>query len=839
MNLNRTSLLHSTNQSPFQNKRSRQLLLCDDTLNLSPILNDMSFRTLNDTSLRQALEESSIIGALPNSAGDGLNEAFFEIIQTSHRSEILNTLTRLHEACTDSFERIDPWKRYNAENYWLAEEANSWKLLYHLYEDTIKDHPSDMDSISADTLSQQDLVTLFLQSNAEVRLLVLLANWLETCAAYQEGSTKTNAPIIVNLHWSNTLHQLVIGTSLFNKEKNKAMVTCLDPDAPKRQRKSIHSDDQQEDDNVCKRIFTEIRCGKFENAIEVCVNAGQPWRAAVLQGSRLLHYISEVHTGSLQMVGNASRDLWKWCCIGIINDISENLYYRATLGILCGHLPSTLAACHGNWKDLLWAHLKVQIETRIHKFLHEHHVTANANTTLPEVLEMLESVLQNEEISLEKIFNSVNALMDGIKESEYQKCQRNLMLGDIRNIMEESLENIDVVDENLVRFLAHLVLILRQMGKDPKHEIGDQILEKYVIQLIEKLAIGSIECPKLVAYYTSTVPTESQIKLYAELMDCIDKSETRKNVVEAGVIAGIDVAAAARVAIKKAITSIHQNYVNINMSVTQIEKDKPLVEKILSSLEWLAFIPNQLEDALWLSNAMIRTFIFMGNCEAATSILISINELFPDFMKKVSTKSSELREHLSLKAYLDALEHFGIWHRHFNSEQPKEVSALPADASFSDKVVHEQRVAQFEQQQIRWKKAVLNMSTQTKTYLYNILLFPGGWLLDENDSTSSPNFTEAEKIERAKQLDTLRRLYIPEVVILILKVLQSNDDIESHKEALQLSNIIAAENRCLYKVFAKDKLAEILDRIKASSFSLLEKGKDMFGYDIEEDIDFI
>lgn len=837
MNYDISFQLHSSQQTP-KNKRVRQILGREDTLNISPILNESSiFKTLNDTSLRQVLDESSVL-VNTGQAGDGLNEAFFEIIQAARPSDALDTLARLAQVCCDSLELVEPWHRYDAHNYWLAEEANTWKLLHCLYADYVTEHPKSLDSIILEpTLSQHTLVNALFQTDPDLRLLQLLVDWLEATAAYQEEATKTSAPVINNdMHWGNTLHQLLVGSSLFNKEKNKAMITCMDPDAPRRQNKTIHTDDQKEDNDLCKRIFTEVRCGKFNEAVSLCISAGQAWRGAVLQGGKLLHYQQD-ENGTVEVTGNASRDLWKWCALRIAENLSENVNYRATLGILCGHLQSTLPACQGNWEDLLWAHLKVQIEARVDKFLREHHATAEANTTPSDVLELLQSELQVEELSLQQIFSAVKSLMEGKSESDYQTCQRHLMLGHVRQIMEASLHWLDNAEEKFIRFLAHLVLVLRQMGKDPQHDVGDKVLEKYVTQLIGGLAEGACKNPELIAFYTSTVPVQRQIVLYSELMGNIEKSEHREDVVKAGIKACLNVAASARVAIKKAITDIQQGYGNIDFTFTQtsaVEKDKTFITKVISSLEWLALIEGQLEEALWLCNSMIRTFIFIGNTDAALQCVSSLHSMFPGFINKLPTNSSELREHLCLKSYLEGLEAFATWYRHFISGQPKDIEPLAPDATFSDKVHHEQRSAQVEQQKARWKNTIFHQSRHTKNLLYSTLLFPGGWLQDESDSTSSNNFTQEEKEERAKQLDTLRRLCIPEVTILILKILQSNDDVDNHKEAVKISNLIAGENRGLYKVFTKNKLLEVLDRIKESSLLLLEKGKDIFGYDLNE-----
>lgn len=38
-----------------------------------------------------------------------------------------------------------------------------------------------------------------------------------------------------------------------------------------------------------QQIFAEIRCGRLDAAQLLCCHCGQPWRAAELEGWRLLH----------------------------------------------------------------------------------------------------------------------------------------------------------------------------------------------------------------------------------------------------------------------------------------------------------------------------------------------------------------------------------------------------------------------------------------------------------------------------------------------------------------------------------------------------------------------
>ena len=49
------------------------------------------------------------------------------------------------------------------------------------------------------------------------------------------------------------------------------MVTELDPDAPLRQGKQLHSLDQEDEARLVKVLFVLVRCGLLEEGQELCV----------------------------------------------------------------------------------------------------------------------------------------------------------------------------------------------------------------------------------------------------------------------------------------------------------------------------------------------------------------------------------------------------------------------------------------------------------------------------------------------------------------------------------------------------------------------------------------
>lgn len=684
-------------------------------------------------------------------------------------------------------------------------------------------------------LLYRKLIGAYFQANCDVRLMQLVVDWLEVSAAYRDAAMPTAARPGGALHWENTLHHLLNGESLFNSNRMSNLITALDPDAPRRQKKNLHALDQQDDDNLCRRIFKEIRCGRLEEAVTLCVDSGQMWRGIILQGQRLLDYPDAPQIDSkYPLVGNQSRDLWKWCCMQYLKNSEENPYFKATLGILSGNLPSVLPLCHDNWNDLLWAHLRVQIEYRVDQYLHEH-LSATAVRSDEMILDVLDKLDDTYELSLHQIFSNVKALYKNKTETRYEEVQRHLILDEIDSLLQKAITWIDDAEYNLLRFLAHLVIILRQIGKDSMRDISDKILKVYIQRLIENTD-GQLVSPELVAYYAVTLPPKQQIQLYSELMWLVEFKEDRQRVIEAGTKAGLDVQASAIETVRHAIKLLKENPIDttskeISYDCELNEKNLKLISRITSSLEWLSFFETQISDAVSMSNCIIRTLIFKGDVDSATTVLSRLLQFYPTSViaENLLNTSNTLREHLCLKAYLEAINGYASWYRQHIGGRPKSPEPLSQEYSFTDKVHHEQIKAQIKLQQEQWAVTSFHQARHTKELLYNVLLFPQGWLIDDNITNESSSSTVEEYKDRDKQLLSLRKLCVPEIVLLLLKVLQSGS-VEGHIEAIGLSEILAAENRKLYSLFSKHKLREVLHKIGESSLCVLENNTDPWGF---------
>ncbi|KAG8262929.1 hypothetical protein J6590_043918 [Homalodisca vitripennis] len=123
-------------------------------------------------------------------------------------------------------------------------------------------------------------------------------------------------------------------------------------------------------------------------------------------------------------------------------------------------------------------------------------------------------------------------------------------------------------------------------------------------------------------------------------------------------------------------------------------------------------------------------------------------------------------------------------------------------------------------------KAVLESRSSAgrcvKKQLYNVLFMPDkGWLANSD--------SDNEDELRTHQMEALRTLCIPKIVLLLHTVLHSTGQ---YKEAIQLAEIVVDEQRLIYKVYSKQQMGELLSKIRESSLASLAQDKDPWGHPV-------
>lgn len=114
--------------------------------------------------------------------------------------------------------------------------------------------------------------------------------------------------------------------------------------------------------------------------------------------------------------------------------------------------------------------------------------------------------------------------------------------------------------------------------------------------------------------------------------------------------------------------------------------------------------------------------------------------------------------------------------------------------------------------------------------MFDVLTFAKrGYLVDPDTAQPLLDDEKAVMELRASQLESQRRLYIPQIVLQIHHILHASGDF---KAAVSLSDELASEQWKLYSVYTKQDFVDILGKISESSLALMNEKLDPWGYSI-------
>lgn len=578
---------------------------------------------------------------------------------------------------------------------------------------------------------------------------------------------------------------------------------------------------------MLRAIFTKIRQGKIEDAQNICEHCGHPWQAAILEGWRLSHdpnYYDQQLNQKMPVEGNPHRDIWKKCAWMKADSKKCDDYSRAIAAVFCGHLQAlTNSSVCTSWSDLLWAYFKVQIDIRVEFEVRQ--CAAKSYLPMPEQY-------WNNKMSLEQIFDELAASRNEmVRLQAKQKINvivKYLILDDVPGLMDllaEWLDN-ETIPAQMLRFLAHLVLFLRQMDRLPRTDIGNQVLRAYVEHLIE------LKDAQLVAFYSSTLPQEAQTILYAQFLERITETEDRRAALEEALAAGLNVDRITQYVVQ----TLREREFKENQQDKRKKGELSEGDQLkISVLEYLQFYPQHRAELLFQANALIRQFLAKEKLECVRKVLQCvpqdsvriISELYGHTQEMPYREECSIKENTCHTAYLSAVDGFNQW-THLFHNGPKAPQAERAVQNFTEKMAFELKEQEYQQQLELWRAQVEEQKKLATGLLYNVLLFPDqGWLVDPEVEGKDFDVDDEEWQNRITQMNALRSICIPEVVILLHKCLHLSRD---YQECVQLVDEVASENRKLYKCYPAHKMSELLLLIAESSLALLNDKCDPWGY---------
>lgn len=713
----------------------------------------------------------------------------------------------------------------------LQQETVTWRLINSLYRDRIQTAMDDglMMDITSPSESEKSIMEQFFQRDSMVRQSQLVVDWLESIAKDEISDFSDNIEYYAkSVCWENTLHTLKLRRDQTSVSFSRPLVTELDPDAPIRQKRPLADLDREDDARLLRYIYTLIRAGMTDEAQRLCKRCGQAWRAATLEGWKLYHDPNNSEGGAeLQPVeGNPQRCVWKVCCWRMAEEEQFNRYERAIYAVLSGNLRQLLPVCE-SWEDTVWAYFRVLVDSLLEQELRSSGMSHEDLEELPR--EYLEASWTMEKVFEELQATDLKRVLEATKE-HYHIIQKFVILGDLDGLLEEFgdwLGRTPPLPAHLLRFMAHLVLFYRSLGMQLKEEVCVDVLKAYISLLVKEKQV------ELIAFYVSHLPADMGVTQYAQFLEEVTENEQRRRCLELAEQAGLDVAAVTKTVVETVRErdgeefSHHDLTPALDTGTTAEDRQK------IDIIDWLVFDPAQRAEALKQSNAIMRKFLASKKHDAAKLVFAKVPE---DSMREIYRQWEEqgmntplppedenaIREHLCIRAYLEAHEAFNEWFRHMNSPPVKPTK--PTQAKFTETIAYEMKEKEYKLEYETWQGRLDALTEDVKERIYNVLLFvDGGWMVDVREDAEVDS-------ERSIQMALLRRLCLPMMTLLLLTVLQRT---ERHQESLRLADIIASDQHRLYEVFSKDELQKFLQKMRESSLLLLDKGLDPLGYELQ------
>ncbi|KAF9244485.1 107-domain-containing protein [Melanogaster broomeanus] len=277
---------------------------------------------------------------------------------------------RLRQLCRDhvaELERSATSDISQVELEALRLEANTWGLLQALIparktEPGSYPHPRTL--LAQNPLTPTlTLAQSIMHASPLLTELVIVREWLHETASPPQHPEATTG------YWKFTKHN-VMQALRTGSGPREGLVKEFDPDAVNRgDGRSLAADDAGFEKMLTQALYSFVRAGRLDEAVELCRKAHQPWRAASIRGSLLFQWraIEEEEDEDAEgWQGNRRRRLWKSTCAkAALNPNlpdSERVLYAAL-----APTPQTFSVLRSAcriWEDHLWAQISILCEEK-------------------------------------------------------------------------------------------------------------------------------------------------------------------------------------------------------------------------------------------------------------------------------------------------------------------------------------------------------------------------------------------------------------------------------------------------------------------------------------------
>ncbi|KAJ7221638.1 nuclear pore protein 84/107 [Mycena pura] len=731
-----------------------------------------------------------------------------------------------HDQLVDYEENGDP-RTTQEELSLLRLERDTWGLLQAVMParkteaapmPTVHDLLSENPYTPTSTLAQA-----IMNASPLLTELIAVREWLQDIAPPPQHPEATTG------YWRFTKHGVMQSLRMGGTARD-GLVREMDPDAVNHgDGRMLAADDTNYEKGLAQALYSYVRAGRLEDAIDLCRKAHQPWRAASVRGSLLFQWRAistneQYEDDSMEedltdaWEGNRRRQLWKSTCIRSAINPNLSEHDRILFAALAPTPQTSIVlktACR-TWEDHLWAQISVCCEEK--QSMEMLRVGGSFwEGGLPAVENGVRLIsAEEEELEVEEWEREVRGSLEVLKSVAVQEgpgAQHPFhysQLQIILNRIEPLIENFSAGIQDgtyssdsfeyttMCRFFAHLCLCL-QMIDIPVPPLATQVILESYLQVLE--AAGQRD---LIALYAGALG-DNAVERYALFLVSLELSADvaeRRLALTRAREHGLDMDRVAIVAAERTIDKALRLLPPLKGPLPSIitMQAPPSDEEtfLLRSIEWTIFSESTYDTALEQTNIILRYFLGSGRVQVAQRLLV----MLPLELASISEPEERATEYLHYRQF------FIIWE---TLERVVECQALE-----TPQMNRNTRTA--------WLEDYRTMVDQAHEQITKLLT--SEWLVsdaEEHGSDRSP--TE----RRRRDLVRIRQIYVPELIIRLHFILfASRVQFPGNlKRALELANIVADSRYMLYEDFVNEdgrRLGDYLGAVRQAILGGLEGG---------------
>ncbi|KAJ2349378.1 Nucleoporin nup84, partial [Coemansia sp. RSA 2618] len=720
--------------------------------------------------------------------------------------------------------------------YWRS-ESNTWDLIERLY--TLRQQARGDDgehgmALEESTQPTTDFVSVqaLMDSDAQLSEYVEVRRWLEDTAP-EFQAVETRKGYLFYTRRSIREREQTQGSGA----KRSQIVTEIDPDAASRQRRDLAPEDAEYSRSLLRTLYEYVRRGRVGNAMDLCVESDEPWRAASIKGGLFWREPrleaddampvdasdgSALDVRPQHAAGNINRALWKHACAALAHDEANDTYERALYAALCGRLDEVVLACE-SWEDFVWAHVNAMIEARI-----DRGISGTNRLYAPAPATSFAHVQSRhpQAADMAQVFDSIathdSAALQRAAAEPFHRLQRALVTDSFAAYLAEYARGLQTGalargDAELLRVVVHVTLHVRQLGFALPEAAVDAVLTAYVDELAR-------DHRELVAVYVAHMPAARQTAAFARFVHALDiPRPLRMQLLRTAELHGLDVDAISRLATELAVSSGEPDAPKDTFVLA--EPAEPVTAAELAqvrALEWATSSPRLYTYALIETCKLARRFLLRGRTNAATQLF---NALPADFVQQEWIDSaqsggsvdsvarggavaSSFQEYIHMLSLCDAFAFYATW----------------AEALCRRPVVRDGQ-SRLQMQWLEWKEGIVQ-ATGHAVQMFRTRLLDVDWLGEQSLFIGS---SDADA-RRTGELSRLRAVYVPEAVFRLHALLFDTRDAvpQNLKRSLDLAQLVAGDALGIYRQLAKPspehpngRLPAFMGLMRRSAFEIL------------------